>query len=479
MEYEIIIGLEVHAQLKTKSKIFCSCSTEFGKPANENTCVVCLGQPGALPVLNPQVVDYAIMAGFALNCDIQKESIWDRKNYFYPDLPKGYQITQFSHPICLNGHLDIPINNQIKRVGITRIHMEEDAGKSIHDKDENYTCIDLNRAGVPLCEIVSEPDLRSAAEAAEYLKTLRSILRYCDVCDGNMEEGSLRCDANVSLRPVGQKEFGERVEIKNLNSIKFLEKAINYEVERQRAILNDGGKISQETRLFDTNKGVTKTMRTKEDAHDYRYFPDPDLVPLILNDEKILKIKQNLPELAREKATRFVRDYQIPEYDAQVLTAEKELGIYFEKSVQTYNNPKKISNWIMTELLRELKNDEKEIENCPVSPEHIAQLIKMIDEGTLSGKMAKSVFEEMYTTGQNPATIVKDKGFEQVSDTGAIEKIINEVMANNPEQLSQYRSGKTKLFGFFVGQTMKLMQGQGNPQLINDLLQKKLDQTDS
>lgn len=474
MEFETIIGLEVHAQLKTRSKIFCSCSTEFGATPNRHTCAVCLGQPGALPVLNRTAVDLAITCGLALDCEIQEESIWDRKNYFYQDLPKGYQITQFAKPLCLNGRLEFAVGETTKKVRINRIHMEEDAGKSLHDNDPHFTKVDLNRAGTPLCEIVSEADMRSSDEAGAYLRTLRSILRYCDVCDGNMEKGSLRCDANVSLRPVGQEKFGTKVEIKNLNSIRFLEKALAYEIERQRAALLDGKTIVQETRLYDSDRGVTESMRSKEDSHDYRYFPDPDLVPLLVDSSWIDKRRQALPELPREKAARFVSTHGIPEYDARVLTSDKSLAEYFEAALAHHANPKKISNWMMTELMRELKNADTDIEHCKVPAAHLARLVALIDAGTISGSIGKKVFEEMYGSGKNPDDIIREKNLVQVSDTGAIEKIIDEVMTANPSQLQEYRSGKDKLFGFFVGQTMKAMKGQGNPAIINDLLKKKL-----
>lgn len=475
MEYEPVIGLEVHAQLKTKSKIFCNCSTEFGAPPNSNTCPVCLGMPGVLPVLNKKVVEFAMKAGLALNCEIQKKSIWARKNYFYPDLPKGYQISQYEEPICLKGHLDINSDGKIKRIGITRVHMEEDAGKLLHDHgDPNSSHVDLNRAGTPLIEIVSEPDLRSASEATTYLKQLRLILRYCDVCDGNMEEGSLRCDANVSIRAVGEKKLGTKVELKNINSFKFVEKAIEYEIERQKLCLNAGEKIIQETRLFDSNRGVTESMRSKEEANDYRYFPDPDLVPLFIDENWISQVQAQLPELPLARAKRFVKEYQIPEYDAGVLTAEKDLADYFEEATKKYSSgAKKISNWIMTELLRVLKESPSPIPT-PIKPANLAKLVQLIDQGTISGKMGKTIFDEMGKTGKNPETIIQEKNLIQVSDTSAIEKIIDQVIAANPQQLAQYKGGKNKLFGFFVGQVLKEMKGQGNPAVVNEILKKKL-----
>ncbi len=475
MQYETVIGLEVHAQLLTKSKIFCGCSTQFGAQPNENTCPVCLGLPGALPALNRQVVNFAMKAGLALNCTLQKKSIWARKNYFYPDLPKGYQISQYEEPIALKGHMDILVDGKSKRVGITRIHMEEDAGKLLHDHgDTSVSHVDLNRAGTPLIEIVSEPDMRSSAEAGEYLRQIRSTLIYCEVCDGNMEEGSLRCDANVSIRPVGQEKFGTKVELKNINSFRFVEKAIEYEVERQKAALASGEPIVQETRLWDSAKGITVSMRSKEMAHDYRYFPDPDLVPLILDEAWIEKVRASIPELAKARAARFITQYQIPEYDAAVLTVEKPLADYFEDAIKIYNQPKKISNWIMTELLRELKNTNKEIGQSTIKAPQLAKLVELIETDAISGKIGKTVFEEMFATGKDPEIIIKEKGLVQVSDTGSIEKIIDQVISANPGQLAQYRSGKDKLFGFFVGQVMKEMKGQGNPTVINDLLKKKL-----
>lgn len=475
MDYEPVIGLEVHAQLRTKSKIFCSCSTEFGKPPNQNTCPVCLGLPGVLPVLNREVVYFAIKAALALNCQVQKKSIWARKNYFYPDLPKGYQISQYEEPLALNGYLDIEIDKKHKKIGITRIHMEEDAGKLLHDyADKNSSHIDLNRAGVPLIEIVSEPDIRSPQEAGEYLRRLRSILRYCEVCDGNMEEGSLRCDANISVRPAGQKELGTKVELKNLNSFKFVEKAIEYEIERQKIALISGEKIVQETRLWNTGRGATESMRSKEYAHDYRYFPDPDLVPLLTNDEWVDKIKREMPELPVDRAKRFADQHKIPEYDAGVLTTEKELADYFEEAVKACNQPKKIANWIMTELLRELNNVGVEIQKSPIAPGSLAKLIELIDNGKISGKIGKTVFQEMFKTGKDPESVIKERNLVQVSDSSAIEKVIDKIIADNPDQVEQYKSGKDKVFGFLVGQVMREMKGQGNPKVVNELLKKKL-----
>lgn len=475
MNYEPVIGLEIHAQLLTQSKLFCACSTAFGATPNTNTCPVCLGLPGVLPVLNKKAVEFAIKAALALNCTIQPRSIWARKNYFYPDLPKGYQISQYEEPLSTAGFLEIRLNGKSKKIRITRIHMEEDAGKLLHEgRDLSSSYVDLNRAGVPLIEIVSEPDLGSAAEAGEYLRQVRSILRYCKVCDGNMEEGSLRCDANVSVRPVGSEKLGTKVELKNMNSFRFVEKAIEYEISRQITAVENGEKIVQETRLWDTDRSQTAPMRSKEFAHDYRYFPDPDLVPLLVEEAWVNAIRRNLPELPQEKIDRFVRDFILPEYDAQILTGDADLADFFEAAVAAYPQAKKISNWIMTELLRELKTGGKEIGDSKVKPQQLARLVQMIDEGKISGKIAKTVFEKMVATGTEPETIVADEGLIQVSDAGAIESVIEKVKVANPEQLAQYKSGKEKLFGFFVGQVMKEMKGQGNPALVNELLKKKL-----
>jgi len=466
MKYEPVIGLEVHAQLKTKSKLFCSCSTEFGAAPNTQICPVCTAQPGALPVLNKKAVEMAIKAGLALNCSIQTRSVFARKNYFYPDLPKGYQISQYELPLCLNGHLG--------NIHIQRIHMEEDAGKLIHDEGEAVSHVDLNRCSTPLIEIVSGPDIRSAAEAAEYMRKLRNILVYLDVCDGNMQEGSLRCDANVSIRPVGAKDFGTRTEIKNVNSFKFIEKAILYEIERQTQLLDEGKPVVQETRLWDSVTGKTRSMRSKEEAHDYRYFPDPDLLPLTVESSWIEAVRMHLPELPEAKAIRFVKDFGIPEYDAQVLTAEKPLADYFETCVKHHNSPKKISNWIMTELMRELKNSDSDIQQIKIKPEALARLVALIDSGDISGAIAKTIFAEMWSSGADPEKIVEAKGLKQVSDSGAIEALIDKILASEPENVQLYKAGKMNVLGHFVGQVMKQSQGKANPKIVNEILKKKL-----
>ena len=478
MKYETVIGLEVHVQLKTLTKIFCSCSTEFGHPANENTCPICLGMPGVLPVLNKMAVEFAMQACLATHCQVNPINTFDRKNYFYPDLPKGYQITQLSLPIGENGLINIDVAGVKKRIGITRIHMEEDAGKLIHgeNEDQDKSYVDLNRTGIPLIEIVSEPEIRSPEEAREYLTQLKAILEYTAVSNCNMEEGSLRCDANISLRPFGQKELGTRTELKNLNSFRFVQKAIEYEVERQTQVLDQGDKVIQETRLYNSDQGVTRSMRSKEEAHDYRYFPEPDLVRLNMDTEWIERIRKTIPELPEQKRKRFVTEHDIPEYDAGVLTASQPLANYYEECVSIHSQPKIISNWIMGDLLRELKNDDREIQDCPVTPGSLTDLLKLIDKGTISGKMAKIVFEEMYQTGKPAEEIVKQKGMEQISDNSTIDKIIDDVLTANPQQLEGFRNGKEKLFGFFVGQVMKASKGQANPALVNQLLKDKLSQ---
>jgi len=474
MEFEAVIGLEVHAQLLTNTKIFCGCPTKFGAEPNSQTCPICLGMPGVLPVLNKKVVEYAMKAALATGCEIQPMSRFARKNYFYPDLPKGYQISQYELPIALRGHIDIPVEGGHKRIGITRIHMEEDAGKSLHEGIAGASHVDLNRAGTPLIEIVSEPDMRGSDEAVEYLKRLRAILMYLEVCDGNMEEGSFRCDANVSIMPKGDTKFGTRAELKNINSFRFVQKAIEYEIKRQKSLIMDGGKVVQETRLWDTQKNVTVSMRGKEEAHDYRYFPDPDLVPIEISPEWIEDVIKQLPELPAQKVKRFMAEYGIPEYDAEVLSVSKALANYYEETAKLSGQPKAASNWIMGDLLRFLKEDDREIEESPVTPKHIAEMIKLMDDGTISGKIAKTVMEEMYKTGKAPEEIVKEKGLVQVTDTGAIEKVIDEVLAENADSVAACRSGKDKLFGFFVGQVMKKSQGKANPGAVNELLKKKL-----
>jgi len=478
MEYEAVIGLEVHAQLLTESKIFCGCSTRFGEEPNRNTCPVCMGLPGVLPVLNKRVVEFAILTGLATHCEIARYSRWARKNYFYPDLPKGYQISQYELPLCQNGYIEIETNGARKKIRLTRIHMEEDAGKNIHDVRGNYSLVDLNRAGVPLLEIVSEPDIQSAEEASRYLKSLRSILQYLEVCDGNMEEGSFRCDANVSIRPKGSTALGVKTEVKNMNSFKAVEKALEYEIQRQISVLAEGGRLTQETRLWDADKEVTRSMRTKEFAHDYRYFPDPDLLPLVIEDEWIEEIKARLPELPEARKERFISQYGLPSYDAELLTTRRDVAEYFESAVKTHPDPKATSNWIMGDLfrvIRERKLDEKlRIAEWPIPPEHLAQMVRMIDEGKISGKIAKSLFEEMLGRREAPEKIVREKALEQVSDLESIEKAVDRVLDAHSQQVSEYRAGKEKVFGFLVGQIMKATRGKANPQMVNEILRKKL-----
>lgn len=470
--YEAVIGIEVHVQLKTESKIFSADSTEFDSADNENVSPVSAGMPGTLPVLNKKVIDYSIKTGLALGCQIRKKSVFARKNYFYPDSPKGYQISQYDQPICEHGKVDFFVEGTPKTVSITRAHMEEDAGKSTHFGD--YTLINYNRAGVPLLEIVSGPDIHSPVEAAEYGRTIRQIVRYLDVCDGNLEEGSLRCDCNVSVRKIGAKELGTRVEIKNINSFRFVEKAVEYEIERQIDEVENGKRIIQETRLYDPDKNRTFSMRSKEDAQDYRYFPDPDLLPVVISDQQIEDIRKTLPELPLKRSERFQSELGLPAYDASVLTQEKELADYFEAVGKKCGNYKSASNWVMTDLIRELNTRHLQISDSPLRAERLGELISLIDSGTISGKIAKSIFIEMWTSKDSPEKIVKDKGLTQVTDTGAIEKMIDEILAANPSQVAEFKAGKIKMLGFFVGAAMKASKGQASPDVVNEILNKKL-----
>jgi aspartyl-tRNA(Asn)/glutamyl-tRNA(Gln) amidotransferase subunit B len=473
------IGLEVHAQLKTLTKLFCRCKNEFGMDPNTAVCPVCLGMPGALPTLNRKAIEFAIKAGLSVKCTIQHNSVFARKNYFYPDLPKGYQISQFELPICTQGKLSVPKGE----VRITRIHVEEDAGKLLHgDSVVNKgsgSLVDLNRAGVPLIEIVSEPDIKDSEHAVEYLKALRGILRYIDVCDGNMEEGSLRCDANVSVRPQGQEKLGTRVEIKNINSFRFVQRAIDFEIERQVQMIESGEKIVQETRLWNPDKMVTASMRSKEEANDYRYFPEPDLKPLIVDDVWINEVKSTMPELPEQRKARYVEAYQLPEYDAGVLTAEKELADYFESSLKLYGSTdnakiKKASNLLTSEVLRLVNELNTTIEQIKITPERFAEVLKSIDDGTISGKIAKEILDEIAQSGQSAKDIIAKKGLSQISNTDEIRSMIQKVIQNNPSQHQDYKSGKEKLFGYFVGQTMKETQGKANPGVVNQILKEEL-----
>jgi len=472
--YETVIGLEVHAQLATQSKLFCSCSNHFGDEPNVNVCAVCSGMPGVLPVLNAKAVDFACMMAMAIDCAINERSIFARKNYFYPDLPKGYQISQFETPLAEHGKVLITVGGVQKTIGVTRIHLEDDAGKLIHSQAENVSRVDLNRSGTPLIEIVSEPDMRSPEEAVAYLKELRAILIYLGICDGNMEEGSFRCDANVSLRPVGQKEYGTRAELKNMNSFRHVMRAIEYEVSRQADLLDDGEKVIQETRLYDADKGVTASMRGKEEAHDYRYFPDPDLPPILVTKDKLGALRAGLPELPRAKRERFERDCGIPAQDAFVLTQEKDLADYFEATLAAGADPKKAANWIMTELLRELNQAGLAPGAARMTPVKLAALIGLIDSGAISGKIAKQIFPDLFATGDDPEAYVKAKGLAQISDSSELEAAVDAVLAESPNEVAAYKGGKTKLMGFFVGQIMKKTKGQANPGLVNELLTKKL-----
>lgn len=470
--YEAVIGIETHVQLKTKSKIFCSDSTNFEASDNENASAISAGMPGTLPVLNKEVVEMAIRTGLALNCSIRKNSVFARKNYFYPDLPKGYQISQYDKPICENGFVEIWINGSHKKVSITRAHLEEDAGKSTHFGD--YTLINLNRAGVPLLEIVSGPEMHTAQEAAEYGRTIRQIVRYLGVCDGNLEEGSLRCDVNISIRKKGEKKLGTKVEIKNINSFRFIEKAVDYEFDRQVDAIESGQKIVQETRLYDPDKNRTFSMRSKEDAEDYRYFPDPDLLPIVLTDKKIEEHQKNLPEMPALKMKRFLSELALSENDAAFLTSEKNIADYFESTFRVSDNAKASANWVTTELMRELNSRGVKIENSPVEPERLGQLIQLIDKKIISGKIAKTLLIEMWTNSKTAEQIANEKNLLAMNDTTQIEKIIDDVINQNLDQVNEYRAGKTKVLGFFVGVVMKASRGQAQPEIVNQLLLKKL-----
>ena len=475
MQWETVIGLEVHAQLSTKTKIFSAASTAYGAEPNTQACAVDLGLPGVLPVLNQEVVRMAVKFGLAIEAEVADYSVFARKNYFYPDLPKGYQISQMDHPIVGIGHMDIEVDGQTKRVGVTRAHLEEDAGKSLHEDFHGLTGVDLNRAGTPLLEIVSEPDMRSAKEAVAYMRKIHELVQYLDICDGNMQEGSFRCDANVSVRPVGQAEYGTRTELKNINSFKFVEKAINIEVERQIEIIEAGGKITQETRLYDADKNETRSMRSKEEANDYRYFPDPDLLPVYISDELRAQVKADLPELAHLKRQRFIEQYKLETETAFQLTSSRQLADYFEALISESGCDAKIcSNWVTVELSGALNKQSLDISQSPVTYERLAGLLKRISDNTISGKIAKQVFEIMWTSEDSADAIIEAQGLKQITDSGAIEAIIDKIIADNPGQVAQYLSGKDKVFGFFVGQTMKASQGKANPGEVNKILKQKL-----
>jgi aspartyl-tRNA(Asn)/glutamyl-tRNA(Gln) amidotransferase subunit B len=474
MTYEVVIGVEAHAQLRTQSKMFCACGTIFGLPANSQTCPVCLGLPGALPVINHKAVEMAVRTGLALNCTIGTRNRFARKNYFYPDLPKGYQISQYEAPICEHGWIEITAGPVRKRVRIRRAHLEEDAGKNIHEGGLGESRVDLNRAGTPLLEIVTEPDMQSPEEVVAYLKTLRETLVYLEVCDGNMEEGSLRCEPNLSLRPAGQKALGTKVELKNINSFKFVKEALEYEIKRQTKVLTEGGTVRQETRLWNIERGETAVMRSKEEAHDYRYFPDPDLLRLEISPDWIEELRGTVPELAGSKQQRFMSQYGLPEYDAQVVTSSKALSDYFEQCVALFNQPKTVSNWVMGELTRELNNSGTEVEHSPVSPRRLVDLLELVESGAVSLKAARDIFPEMYRSGKPPEEIIRDKGLTQVSDEAALAAIIDDVLGKNPTQVEQYKAGKEQVLGFLVGQVMKASGGKANPGKVNELLRKRL-----
>jgi aspartyl-tRNA(Asn)/glutamyl-tRNA(Gln) amidotransferase subunit B len=476
-DFEGVMGLEVHAHLLTDSKIFCGCSTKFGAEPNSHTCPTCMGLPGALPVLNKKVVDFAIKLGLALHCTVNRKSIFARKNYYYPDLPKGYQISQYEEPICENGYLDVYINGDTKRIRVNRVHMEEDAGKLVHEntiETSTYSLVDYNRSSTPLLEIVSEPDMGTPEEAVAYLKALRDVLIYLEICDGNMEEGSFRCDANVSVKKKDASELGTRAELKNLNSFRSIERSLVYEIERQIEVIMSGGQVIQETRLFNVDDGITYSMRGKEEAHDYRYFPEPDLLPLIVDEQWISEIRQGLPELPMEKMERFMKDYCLPRYDVEILVSDKELSRYFEETIKLFPEPKTVSNWIMTELLREFKDGNISPKDSPLPPSILAELLSLIKDETISIKIGKEIFPELYKSGISPKRLVEQKGLLQISDESAIIATIDRIIDRFPKEVSDFRGGKDKLLGFFVGQVMKEMKGKANPKLLNELLVRRL-----
>lgn len=474
MSFETVIGLEVHSELSTKTKIFCGCSTEFGAPPNTHTCPICLGHPGVLPVLNERALEFAIKAALALNCEISLESKFDRKNYFYPDLTKAYQISQFDQPIGKNGWLEIEVNGQTKRIGITRLHLEEDAGKLTHVEGEGHTLVDYNRVGTPLVEIVSEPDIRSPEEAYAYLEKLKAILQYTEVSDCKMEEGSLRCDANISIRPFGQKEFGIRTELKNMNSFKGVQKGLEYEEKRQAEVLLAGGTVVQETRRWDDVKGETIVMRGKEEAHDYRYFPDPDLVLLHIDESELERIRATIPELPDARKARYMEQFGLSSYDAGVLTASKALADFYEQATAFAQETKLVANWVMGEVSAYLNANDKELDDVALTPEGLGKLLSLIEQGTISGTIAKTVFKELIEQGGDPEQIVKDKGLVQISDEGELSKIVNEVLDRNQQSIDDYKAGKEKAIGFLVGQVMKATKGKANPPLVNKLLVQEI-----
>ncbi len=478
MDYEAVIGLEVHIQLLTNTKIFCSCSAKFGADPNSQVCPVCLGMPGVLPVLNKKVIDFAIRLAIATNCKINEKSIIARKNYFYPDLPKGYQISQYEQPVCEHGFLDIPDNGETTRIGITRIHLEEDAGKSMHSESyvaRDESLVDINRCGVPLLEMVSDPDFRSPSQVSSYLTKLRQIVRYLGICDGNMEEGSMRCDANISIRKRGETKLGTKTELKNMNSISAVEKALEYEIRRQIAVLEDGASIQQQTLLWNANKNCVEPMRSKEYAHDYRYFPEPDLLPVVIKQEWIESVKQSLPELPDVKKQRFIDDFALPEYDASILTDDLAIADYYEKLANNVKDKKAASNWVMGDVLRTLHENQLTISELKVTPEYLAEIIQLVEQDKISVKIGRKVFEICADSGKNPQVIIKEEGLVQISDTGELEQIVDKILDENPNEVDAYLAGKEKVIGFLVGQIMRASQGKANPKSVNEILKNKLE----